>query len=77
MRPTRTKSFTFRLSLLLLLTALAALPAVSAAPEDDDTTRQLWDTAFLQQRPKAKKPAPSKRKTVYRRTTPPVAKAHS
>lgn len=61
-----------RIFLAVILAAIVAAPAVSA---QDDGTRQLWDSGFLQKRP-AQKAKPAPRKTPkYKRVTPPIAKA--
>lgn len=61
-----------RILIALVLAVFVAAPAFSA---QDDETRQLWDTEFLQKRPAPKaKPAP-KKAPKYRRATAPIAKA--
>lgn len=56
-----------------LVVALAALFAPAGTVAQDDGTRQLWDTEFLQKRPKPKSAPKPRKKTSYRRVTPRVA----
>lgn len=61
-----------RIFLALILAAVVAAPAMSA---QDDETRQLWDSEFLQKRPAPKAKPKPKKTPRYKRVTPPIAKA--
>ncbi len=55
------------LGMLFVVTALVAavaLPVRAQAP--GDTTRQLWDTEFVDKRPKPAQPAPKKKPRTYK-----------
>lgn len=51
----------------LVLCTITVCPA--EAQDGDATTRQLWDTGFLQQRPKPQKPRPRRKPTYNRKST--------
>ena len=59
------KSRRARYALVVLLAAVVFAPVPAGA--QDDTTRQIWDSAFLQQRPKPKRPTATRKKTSYKR----------
>ncbi len=64
--------FLFCLASLILV----SLPVAAAAMQEEDATRQLWDTGFLQKRPAPKTPVRKARQQIrYRAVTPasPVA----
>lgn len=61
-----------RILFALILAAIVAAPAFSA---QEDETRQLWDSEFLQKRPAPKAKSAPKKSPKYRRTTPPIAKS--
>ncbi len=44
------------LKYFLLIAAFFLFPVIAHAQQPEDQTRDLWDTAFLQKRPAAKKP---------------------
>ena len=59
---------------LVIGAVLAFFPVIAQAQDAEDQTRDLWDTAFLQKRPAAKKPIkrtqPVRYKVVGKRTAP-------
>ncbi len=60
------------LKYFLLVAVFCLFPVIAQAQEPEDQTRDLWDTAFLQKRPAAKKPIkrtqPVRYKVVGKRT---------
>jgi hypothetical protein len=62
------------LKYFLLVAVFCSFPVIAQAQEAEDQTRDLWDTAFLQKRPAAKKPIkrtqPVRYKVVGKRTAP-------
>lgn len=60
-----TASFTLLISVVILLSFCLAEPQM--AQKSDETTRKLWDTAFIQT---SKSRRPSKRRSGYRIATP-------
>jgi len=68
---TRGKTTSRRVAWLMMLCAAGSMLAVSQQPQDEETTRQLWDTAFIN---KGNKPAAVRRspRRNYRIVTPNV-----
>jgi hypothetical protein len=53
-------------SVLVCITSLAGA-TLAQQRDDEDTTRGLWDTAFLQKRPAGKSATPRNRQVIYKR----------
>ncbi len=66
---TRGKTISRRVAWLMVLCAAGSMSAVSQQPQDEETTRHLWDTEFIN---KGSKPAAARRsaRRNYRIVTP-------